>query len=639
MKRLYKNQTGRFMIEIIIVLAMLALFTPMIYKAQLDKKEAESNTTNAAQIMQIVEGVNNYIAKNIDTLSNPNAVTIGEKNFPAVTTEYKPTVIETTNSEMVKFMPPGMNNISVNKLFNEFTIGVSRKDVDGTVVVSAMVAAVPKSSLSNARLNNIAARLGAVGGVVEEEGIVTGNNDLWEVKLANFFTAAPVIGSIIANVDYFVPNQLSGGATAGSSIDSGYIHRQGAKLDPDGKANDFTKMYVDLEMGTGPNESDVRHNFKNIDTLYAGTKAETCSTITPENEAFCLSKKFIKSMGGKTEFGATCDINDSCISINNTTTQPSTYVINPAGNTLLHDARIGMARYNKLSEIIPPMVLLQVYRGISSEYPDIPPLPPHQDSSKAVKYCPSGYVPITTVVPTGWTATSDTSVDVPILGWPFYGINIKNNSSSASYEDINITGMPGKIWGSGFSCLDMKFSNNNVLAHYLDGNMVKMRSIVNLADPIGEDRNASDLIDLDISISPSNKFFGGSEVTTCEHPNNNPGKLLLTFNNVDRCGISNISTAFACNEQLLSVAVDDFNNGQESSLLRWEFYHPPKEMKQAFGGIDLYAKVVPDSRPATDLSGSPMQTRNWKLVPSSDNVTYDVYIYCKYVASAFESFE
>lgn len=185
-----ENESGSMMMEIIAVLAILAIMTPIVYQQALKRSREISNVNMADEMRSVKNAVKAYLDANSAALTAPDGVcgSVGD----AGECELSSTDIE----KIYDFLPEGQNvcfnGVDCGDNYSEYKMTVlkytqeytnSDKETITTPKLFAILSSYQQpANLNRARAMQIASLIGAGGGICTSNSGITGSYGGWELS-------------------------------------------------------------------------------------------------------------------------------------------------------------------------------------------------------------------------------------------------------------------------------------------------------------------------------------------------------------------------------------------------------------------------------------------------------------------------
>lgn len=184
-----ENESGSMMLEIIAVLAILAIMTPIVYQQSLKRSREVSNVNMADEMRSVKNAVKAYLDANLAALTAPDGACGSVENAGEC---------ELDEDDIVKiydFLPEGQNvcinetdcgdNYSAYEMtLLKYTQEYNNSD-DETITVPKLFAVLSSYQqpvkLNRARAMKIASLVGAAGGICTSDSGITGSYGGWEL--------------------------------------------------------------------------------------------------------------------------------------------------------------------------------------------------------------------------------------------------------------------------------------------------------------------------------------------------------------------------------------------------------------------------------------------------------------------------
>lgn len=167
-----ENESGSMMMEIIAVLAILAIMTPIVYQQALKRSREVSNINMADEMRMVKDAVSAYLDANKNTISSA-CITTPESTAVFTCTD------KVTVTDIYNFLPDGanicINNTECLENSSEYVMAVFAynqiyKDENNENIIEPKLYAVLSSTsqpaeLKKGRAMQIASLIGAAGGI------------------------------------------------------------------------------------------------------------------------------------------------------------------------------------------------------------------------------------------------------------------------------------------------------------------------------------------------------------------------------------------------------------------------------------------------------------------------------------------
>jgi hypothetical protein len=205
-----KAQTGRMLLEVIISLAIFAVFGMFIIYKQLARYAEIEEINFADGIKVLTASLQRYLEANRMNFENGD-VTVGNLSIPRIEdwTADEKLFLTLDDPELRRFMPDGFDRD--RRYFSSYRIAVKRikrtgADAPKRVGISAVILSGDKigqgRDLNNMRAARISSMLGSGGGYlrkIEDEPdatIATGTQGFWQLDMNDYFTKADNVSPV-----------------------------------------------------------------------------------------------------------------------------------------------------------------------------------------------------------------------------------------------------------------------------------------------------------------------------------------------------------------------------------------------------------------------------------------------------------
>ena len=408
-----KTQTGSLMIEIIAVLGLLALITPLLFQQISRRNEEIINTQIATEIRAVKDAVAAYIQANEFQIAQNCSLTDENDSYTATPDGEIYACDAVNTADIVPFFS-GTSDILADYNYELYGYTVpSRSDSAGNVsdyrpVIYATISRNVGESFNLRRAARIASLIGLDGGVVVQDPdvssqrIISGMQGAWELD-----TTLP-LNTIVAVTAF---NDATNSAIL---KDVKLEHFQGKTMQADTAV--ATRMNVREFLSIGPNDiTSCIENYGNntVRVKYGQTEEDLTaeSPISPEcTPLFEVNGDtgVVYIDKGQIRTGQKIEASQSTAGETRETNTDGTikydeYQLDPAYTSVMNDIKLTSRGGARLSDILPNYVLKdifyaitgstgEVYAGISSGHtltgnPWTVPIPS----------CPVGYAPAVTV--------------------------------------------------------------------------------------------------------------------------------------------------------------------------------------------------------------------------------------------------
>lgn len=183
-----ENESGSMMLEIIAVLAILAIMTPIVYQQSLKRSREVSNVNMADEMRSVKNAVKTYLDATKNTISS--ACITNSESADVFTCTDKVTVTDIYN-----FLPDGsnicINNTECSDNASEYVMAVFAynqiyKDGNDENIIEPKLYAVLSSlsqpaKLKKGRAMKIASLVGAAGGICNASEDIFGSYGAWSL--------------------------------------------------------------------------------------------------------------------------------------------------------------------------------------------------------------------------------------------------------------------------------------------------------------------------------------------------------------------------------------------------------------------------------------------------------------------------
>ncbi len=384
-KPLSKPFRGSIMLEVLVVIGLVFLISPLIYIRAIKYSEELEDAAIAQNLRNLQQGVYTYIERNYNKIID-GTLEISESEIGAMddseTVDYH--IINTADTDFRRFVK--IDNYTSSNLFDNIKIAIKREKISAeevdentdesetlteTTMVSALIVtdSSDNEAIDDVRGSRIATLIGSNAGYSQGDGQnmeASGAGGFFNVNVYEFFsTDMPSSGQLVVATDSFyfnnsVINQVSGDflfrqkATSNSSYDETKAHRMETNID--------FGIYDSVE---SPDVATSGRDIEDVGRIYGG-----------------------EYQGNKTD-DLIADYGYSASGVDETVV---TYGVNFNNNTaFIEDARIASLGGAKISEVIPELILMAIYQDIS--YGNYVPKPGY-DNPRILRNnsgCPTGY--------------------------------------------------------------------------------------------------------------------------------------------------------------------------------------------------------------------------------------------------------
>lgn len=428
-----KTQTGSLMIEIIAVLGLLALITPLLFQQISRRNEEIINTQIATEIRAVKDAVAAYIQANEFQIAQNCSLTDENDSYTATPDGEIYACDAVNTADIVPFFS-GTSDILADYNYELYGYTVpSRSDSAGNVsdyrpVIYATISRNVGESFNLRRAARIASLIGLDGGVVVQDPdvssqrIISGMQGAWELD-----TTLP-LNTIVAVTAF---NDATNSAIL---KDVKLEHFQGQTMQADTAV--ATRMNVREFLSIGPNDiTSCIENYGNntVRVKYGQTEEDLTaeSPISPEcTPLFEVNGDtgVVYIHKGQIRTGQKIEASQSTAGETRETNTDGTvkydeYQLDPAYTSVMNDIKLTSRGGARLSDILPNYVLKNIKYIASGDTTstwqvDIPD-------------CSIGYAPAVTVVPSMVQSNRVLSVDTQKIA-----DSIRNTTDNTIIEDV-----------------------------------------------------------------------------------------------------------------------------------------------------------------------------------------------------------
>lgn len=403
------QQQGSLLIEMIAVIGLLALVTPILFMQVQRRNEEIINTQVASEMRMLKDGVSAYIQATEDVLASDCHLIDSNGKYKNVATATN-FCFEAEVSTVIDFLPgpvSGNLNADYNIYYYGYTVPQNCvAEGEGTVCDDYRPVIYAVIAQSEARQNlRQAAKIAALIGL--EGGVVVGQSGASTIAGMQGAWGLPNQGGKIQQDAVVAITSFDNASNASILKDVEWQHLKSDTAQADTMATE--RLGVKQILTVDSTENCIA-NYKN-NTVQIKSSSTT-STCTPFFEVDPTTKKVtLKGIigTGKTSGGTCASFTDrkncenavNCVWANDICTNE--YLLNPAETSLVSDIKISARGGAKLSEILPKWILKNVRHIFGSS------------ASFTAGNCPTGYRYAITASPMAFyhdaTAASTISVE------------------------------------------------------------------------------------------------------------------------------------------------------------------------------------------------------------------------------------
>ena len=416
----YKTQKGSLMIEVIAVLGLLALITPLLFQQIARRNEEIINTQIATEVRAVKDAVAAYIQANEAQIAKNCGLTDESGTYTATPDGEIYACDAIGSAEFIPFFSGASGVLSdYNYEFYGYTIP-SRADNAGNIsdyrpVIYATISRNAGENFTLRQAARIASLIGLDGGVVVEDPdvpsqrIISGMQGAWELD-----TTLP-LNTIVAVTAF---NDATNSAIL---KDVKLEHFQGQTMQADTAV--ATRMNVREFLSIGPNDiTSCIENYGNntIRVKYGQTEEDLTAdpAISPECAPLFEvngDTGVVYIHNGQIRTGQKIEASQSTAGETRETNADGTpkydeYQLDPAYTSVMNDIKLTSRGGARLSDILPNYVLKDIYYASTStsdgaNVSDVtyPGLSGHTITGNPwtvpIPECPVGYAPAITVSP------------------------------------------------------------------------------------------------------------------------------------------------------------------------------------------------------------------------------------------------
>lgn len=444
-----QNQKGSIMVEVIAVLGLIALITPLLFQQIARRNEEIVNTQIASEMRAVKDAVAAYIQANESNLAKAPLA-----DGCALTT-----CSETVNGSCIRYTYKNISKDSPVKCFDGYGITLTDPElspfftgdaasldeeydiyinaytvptkVDGAdteyrpVIYGVIFQNTPFSRATLKRAARVAALIGLDGGVVSS-GKINGIQGAWEI--GNLGLSAADEGKVIAVTTF--DDATNSAILRDVKID----HFLGETMQTKTAVSD--RMNVREFLSIGPNDlTSCIENYGNANVRVKLGQTEGDESVSPAIPPECAP--FFEVNGetgvvyihkGQIRTGQKIEASQSASGETRETNSDGTakydeYQLDPAYTSVMNDIKLASRGGARLSDILPNYVLKDI-KYIASG-----------DTTSAwrvdIPNCPTGYAPAVTVVPSMVQSNSVLSVDTQKIA-----DSIRNAADNTIIKDV-----------------------------------------------------------------------------------------------------------------------------------------------------------------------------------------------------------